>query len=1385
MEEECVKDGFFAPSTPAKQNVVSSVMINARKEVSIDGEAETSGLQLFVDLGDLVYVNDGMKFDFEAPQVSSSERDTISIDIPFPAMQHDDASHQATAHTNEADLAFSIPEKHQDSKVRDTISINIPFPDMQHDDASHQGSAAINGSGLASSNPEKHQDSKKTDTISINIPFPDMQHHDASSQASPEINGAGLASLTPEKHQDSKKRDTISINIPFSDMQHDDASHQSSPEINAAGLASLTPEKHQGSKKRDTISINIPFSDVQHDEASRKASAQINGSGLVFSTPKKHQDSKKRFNSGTDSNEKYPQKPKKHRPKILDESIKRKTGKAQVSGFTPKTPLKCSTPKPCPKKSHVKKNSSKMVFDSSEDVVQGLGPQHSCKRSLNSDFDKEAQGENVCDLSQDGDYQFLSLNLNRKDEKRFAKQYQRRRKKRIDDTGLNMMKPAICANEENFTPESNVTDADPQSSQETAHSSQLGCVMDHLPSVMCGYESNLYPNINRGIRDCVTSLPSSPVVWRRKRSSGCTKRRIYASQPIKFKCSQSPLVNLLEHLPEKNHRSKVRLANQKKNMKRRHSKIKPSSENQIIKMIKDHLPKECLLRQSDPNDEHSTVDYIVARLECLSILQHRHDQLVVRHKSVGAPLVLYEGKFDPRKNNKKVQATVDLDKESERAWTMLMATGGSTTFDEPDSDKEYWDRERQVTINRVESLLSILREFQGNRRFSKWKGSVMDSVVGAYLTQNVSDHLSSSAFMSLAARFPVRDSKGSKRSHESERIQPLLDLFPQEDVGLERFGHKSTSPEIEHCASTSENGSSESSVTCTSTTNNQASETESSVPLKGVTIEKQTKDKNKKDQNMDWDSLRKTYSGKRERNDENMDGIDWQSVRQAPIDDVADTIKARGMQNVLARKIKDCLNRTVQDHGSTDLEWLKDVPPKDAKDYLLSIYGMGLKSVECIRLLTLHQVAFPVDVNVGRVAVRLGWVPLQPLPGGLQMHLLEEYPVMDKIQKYLYPRLCTLDHEKLYELHYHLITFGKVFCTKLNPRCEGCPLKGQCKHYASLSASKRFALPAPGTNNNTTAKKSVGRTTNGNSNMGVEPVVEMPTSPEHHMEEFELGDIEDLYQDLNVALPDLNDYPESDDDILTIRLDDEAYDNQNEAENSTQEGNMSQELAIPSVPSSTPIPNYRGRLKSVHQVYVLPDSHPLLAELQVDERQPDDPSPYLFAPWTIREEGSTIRSSFPQGCGSLEVCRDIVCCSTLSTNEEHGFATTISGTLMIPVRTANKGRFPLNGTYFQVNEVFADEESTNVPIIVPTYWLYGLQRSILYCGASVSSTFRDIPMEHMHYAFSQVDNSTSRPACKGGRLRVEIRKEMEDKSVVWWSYPIHNALALVRSPSPL
>jgi len=39
---------------------------------------------------------------------------------------------------------------------------------------------------------------------------------------------------------------------------------------------------------------------------------------------------------------------------------------------------------------------------------------------------------------------------------------------------------------------------------------------------------------------------------------------------------------------------------------------------------------------------------------------------------------------------------------------------------------------------------------------TRWGGSVLDSVIGTFLTQNASDVLSSRAFISLAARFPSK-----------------------------------------------------------------------------------------------------------------------------------------------------------------------------------------------------------------------------------------------------------------------------------------------------------------------------------------------------------------------------------------------------------------------------------------------------------------------------------------------------------------------------------------------------------------------------------------------------------------------------------------------------
>ncbi|XP_076912792.1 DNA glycosylase/AP lyase ROS1-like [Bidens hawaiensis] len=508
--------------------------------------------------------------------------------------------------------------------------------------------------------------------------------------------------------------------------------------------------------------------------------------------------------------------------------------------------------------------------------------------------------------------------------------------------------------------------------------------------------------------------------------------------------------------------------------------------------------------------------------------------------------------------------------------------------------------------------------------------------------------------------------------------------------------------------------------------------------------------------NFDWSKLFEgVVKRERERSPNSMDSMDYEAIRAASVNDVAETIKERGMHFRLAERIKDMLDRLVRDHGSTDLEWLRDIPPDKAKEYLLSFAGLGLKSVECIRLLTLHHLAFPVDTNVGRIAVRLGWVPLQALPESLQLHLLELYPVQETIQKYLWPRLCKLDQKTLYELHYQMITFGKVFCTKTKPNCNACPMRGECRHFASAFASARLALPAP---ENKTGQNPIAMidlpSTRGqpeqpkqpseaqNCNAVIEepttpgpivevpatpgrvvevpatqaPIVEMPASPEPEQIQQEVLDIEDFNGDDEEEIP-----------MIKLNIEEFTQNLQTYMESHMELGecDLSKALvALTPEAASIPTPKLKNvsQLRTEHQVYELPDSHPLLEGL--DKRETDDPCPYLLAVWTPGETADSIQPPEGQCCSQESgiMCNQETCFFCISTREAN--SQTIRGTLLIPCRTANRGSFPLNGTYFQVNEVFADHESSLNPIDVPRAWLWNLPKRTVYFGTSVPSIFK-------------------------------------------------------------
>ncbi|KAF8689494.1 hypothetical protein HU200_041818 [Digitaria exilis] len=637
-----------------------------------------------------------------------------------------------------------------------------------------------------------------------------------------------------------------------------------------------------------------------------------------------------------------------------------------------------------------------------------------------------------------------------------------------------------------------------------------------------------------------------------------------------------------------------------------------------------------------------------------------------------------------------------------------------------------WDQTRHMFERAVDIFIAQIVDLLGPRKCSPWGGSLIDSVVGTFLTQNVSDHLSSHAFMNLAAKFPPR-----KRCHKSEDCSNTTPSVDGVDENLNPFETSDTFHSLDS-----------DSYECIDSEEEDGHDTE----IKGHYGEEYNRligdfISNLKEKNIStWDSdlvnLVKDKSGtpictertlrkfiaslrpvpssiwkelreeayKKGYSDRSQtgDAVDWESVLHAPIAKVAKCIEARGQHYILALRIQVFLMhvKNAQD-GSFDLDWLRYVSREKAKNFLLSIHGIGVKSADCIRLLSLRHKAFPVDVNVARIVTRLGWVQLQPL-NGVEFHLINSYPIMRDVQRYLWPRLCTIDKEKLYELHCLMITFGKVICTKINPNCSACPFSASCKYYSSSLARK--SLPPPEKHEH--GEQQASMVASGgfllpndvympNSQYmyqhqieisstemlpihNCEPIVEMPQSPENEYKEAPKGQ-EDSYEDIEDIVPEGVHY-DGEIDLCSSK---------HVLNNRSWTPTCGKDLVVTD-PTSGFSPNKKlknvGRLRTEHNAYVLPDDHLILEEFE--QRLQEDICPYLLV---------------------VTSCPDDY---------------TVKGTVLIPCRTANRGKFPLDGTYFQAHEVFADHTSSRHPITIPRECIGMLDRRIVYFGSSIYSITR-------------------------------------------------------------
>ena len=161
--------------------------------------------------------------------------------------------------------------------------------------------------------------------------------------------------------------------------------------------------------------------------------------------------------------------------------------------------------------------------------------------------------------------------------------------------------------------------------------------------------------------------------------------------------------------------------------------------------------------------------------------------------------------------------------------------------------------------------------------------------------------------MTLAALFPLHSTRNDSEcciiEEDDEEDEETMDESPQTGDQIQSI----SATNLKSNMRTKSNPHELESPNSCSTQWNEMRETENKI-LNNSHERKRAKTNDKEDNSIDWDSLRRIYSNRRRkgRTHDAKDSLDWEAVRHASVNRVSNAISIRGMNNVLAARIKVC-----------------------------------------------------------------------------------------------------------------------------------------------------------------------------------------------------------------------------------------------------------------------------------------------------------------------------------------------------------------------------------------------------------------------------------------------------------------------------------------------
>ena len=174
-------------------------------------------------------------------------------------------------------------------------------------------------------------------------------------------------------------------------------------------------------------------------------------------------------------------------------------------------------------------------------------------------------------------------------------------------------------------------------------------------------------------------------------------------------------------------------------------------------------------------------------------------------------------------------------------------------------------------------------------------------------------------------------------------------------------------------------------------------------------------------QNTNWSNVIKAIDNLRQAG-----VLDYRSLSELPVDQLAEMIRPSGYYNLKAKRLHNLLTM-IESSYEGDLQWFLDDDVWAARENLLNVKGVGPETADSILLYACEKPAFVIDTYTHRVFSR--------------HNLVDEETDYHTMQEEFVSNLPT-DTKLFNEYHALIVVVAKEYCKKTNPLCQQCPLNG-------------------------------------------------------------------------------------------------------------------------------------------------------------------------------------------------------------------------------------------------------------------------------------------------------------------------------------------------------